>query len=468
MALVHAIEDAYEARAVTVIGNALGVIAQELAARLRADDAIAITAAGGDPLVISAADWARALGTDGVDLVGDVVVDSTSRAALVIGTNVTDQAVANVVDRHMANLQAWGAKLSDEVAEAVREGVAAGRTVDEVVSDLTTGSGPLSVGQARRIARTELPAAANGGMFAGWQTAGVVAKRWKTRDDPRVRFAHRVTDGQTRPLELPFDVAGRSAMYPGDPGLPVDLRANCRCFMDRVDVDGVERPADLASATVGQLADVARAQGIPAAGLRKAGLLSAIEAHRAGAGQRLDSLSRVQMLLRAKAADVRGRWAMTRGRLMSALRGRNPDRPGTGTLDRPPVRTPVTAAAADAFRADAGYVTRGDLLNARARASRRAARSATGIQSTTDPVAVRARVFADYGGNQAGYVPCTGCGLKLHWTRAADANPAGHQVMVRMPIRDGEGLAATNVMPGCPACADTVARTGPGRILRRS
>lgn len=57
-------------------------------------------------------------------------------------------------------------------------------------------------------------------------------KQWVSRDDNRVRPAHVLADGQRRPLDVAFDVAGFPMQYPKDPSAPPELVVNCRCGMN--------------------------------------------------------------------------------------------------------------------------------------------------------------------------------------------------------------------------------------------
>jgi len=84
--------------------------------------------------------------------------------------------------------------------------------------------------RARVIARTEIITASNRGSLHGAKrtTEGLV-KVWLDSNDDRVRRQHRAVDGQQAELDAPFDVAGSPAQYPGDPGLPPELRIQCRC-----------------------------------------------------------------------------------------------------------------------------------------------------------------------------------------------------------------------------------------------
>lgn len=52
---------------------------------------------------------------------------------------------------------------------------------------------------------------------------------WVTMHDDSVRETHRETNGQQRPTNEPFDVAGTPMRYPGDSSAPIELWINCRC-----------------------------------------------------------------------------------------------------------------------------------------------------------------------------------------------------------------------------------------------
>jgi hypothetical protein len=58
-----------------------------------------------------------------------------------------------------------------------------------------------------------------------------VKKKWVTVGDDKVRPAHRVANGQTKPINQPFIVAGEKLMFPGDTSLGASIKnvANCRC-----------------------------------------------------------------------------------------------------------------------------------------------------------------------------------------------------------------------------------------------
>jgi len=63
-------------------------------------------------------------------------------------------------------------------------------------------------------------------------------KRWRSRQDDRVRMSHRAADGQVVPVNQPFEVGDGWLMYPGDPtGQPEEV-IGCRCRIEIVNSQG--------------------------------------------------------------------------------------------------------------------------------------------------------------------------------------------------------------------------------------
>lgn len=88
--------------------------------------------------------------------------------------------------------------------------------------------------RARTVAVTEVHRAWNMGAQAASlrvqaNSGRVLMKRWDSREDSRVRRAHREADGQTVPVSQPFIVDLEPLIAPGDPtGSPHNV-INCRC-----------------------------------------------------------------------------------------------------------------------------------------------------------------------------------------------------------------------------------------------
>lgn len=81
------------------------------------------------------------------------------------------------------------------------------------------------------MARTTATQNFNENQLTDMRRAEAPGKEWVTATDDRVRSAHRLVHGEVVPLDDYFMVDGFPMAYPGDPQAPVELIANCRCFM---------------------------------------------------------------------------------------------------------------------------------------------------------------------------------------------------------------------------------------------
>ncbi|KJF21960.1 MULTISPECIES: ADP-ribosyltransferase [unclassified Rhodococcus (in: high G+C Gram-positive bacteria)] len=89
---------------------------------------------------------------------------------------------------------------------------------------------------ARRIARTEIQGAVEGGSLASAQATAEVTgrpmfKAWLSTSDERTRASHNVADGQIVKLAEPFRVGTALLNHPAFPGGPAHEVINCRCTM---------------------------------------------------------------------------------------------------------------------------------------------------------------------------------------------------------------------------------------------
>ncbi|MFB8120662.1 phage portal protein [Streptomyces sp. NPDC055962] len=81
-----------------------------------------------------------------------------------------------------------------------------------------------------RVAEACAVATINGAADAAAEIAGpAVVRTWITRQDTRVRPAHKVLHGTTLPVGTPYTVDNSKIRYPGDPFAPISLTINCRC-----------------------------------------------------------------------------------------------------------------------------------------------------------------------------------------------------------------------------------------------
>ncbi len=127
--------------------------------------------------------------------------------------------------------KAWNTKkLNGEVLQGIIQGESVRKIADRV--ERVTEANRVS---ALRAARTMTTGAENKGRLDSYTNAermGIrLKKRWMATLDDRTRHTHRVLDGQMRDKDKPFEIGGRSIMYPGDHNAAPDLVYNCRCTM---------------------------------------------------------------------------------------------------------------------------------------------------------------------------------------------------------------------------------------------
>ena len=110
----------------------------------------------------------------------------------------------------------------------------AGQSIADAVKAVKAAlGGKAADARSRNAARTETTAALGLGAEAVRQyyaeLGNRLRKQWLTMGDELVRPAHEELDGVTIDYDDSFNVGGHRAAFPGDFGLPAELRCGCRC-----------------------------------------------------------------------------------------------------------------------------------------------------------------------------------------------------------------------------------------------
>ncbi|ALY07261.1 capsid maturation protease and MuF-like fusion protein [Streptomyces phage Maih] len=197
-------------------------------------------------------------------------------------TEELDEQLGPYLEATTLMLNAVGDRLATDATQALAEGVGAGDTLPELkarmIATFNDSGAQLGPVRAERIAQTESTRAWNAGALASAQALTgpdrPLVKQWLTRNDERVRQAHRDANGQLQLLDDPFDVGGTPMMYPGDPSAPADLTIQCRCIM---------RTAVPADATAERTASMEQEDDLAAAAEVHTGAMIALMPSRADA-----------------------------------------------------------------------------------------------------------------------------------------------------------------------------------------
>ena len=121
--------------------------------------------------------------------------------------------------------------LKKAIANEITRGIAGGMSNYEIARNISSATkAPLS--RARTIARTESHRITQASTYNAQTVAkskgADVVKQWDATLDSDTRPTHQKLDGQIREIDEPFEMDGKSAMFPGDFGDPAE-DCNCRC-----------------------------------------------------------------------------------------------------------------------------------------------------------------------------------------------------------------------------------------------
>lgn len=399
----------------------------------------ALVAAAGDQ-IITDDEWAGLVGTHVADEIGDGALDGLIASALTFRTLGAAREFANLVRDQIAGLAEYASNIRLNVAKWIDSRSADDDWSPAGVAKALLEDSPLTDTVAAQVTQTEMNASVNAGLWTGLQEARPAAMRWVTQRDLRVRSAHVVADQDTVLFGELFNIGGYMARFPGDPTLPFALRVNCRCELAPVEGNEVRR---IDGMTTDELRARANEAGIAGRSKMTKGdlqhaLLKELCLQGLAGGpdcpDRFDQMNRPALLTLARGQGIRGRHNMDRADLIvelrSALRGN------------------------DSMWVAQGYAKRAEFRVARQRASYKKGRArADGDGTFPTPAArrlTRQAVLDDFGGTEAGYVPCVHCGLRV------SPNPlSGMALLVPEPIipwSEGGTLAVSNLLPSCAAC----------------
>lgn len=184
-----------------------------------------------------------------VNQVGEEILASVG-LAWNIANPLADELLANAAQRTGVVLgEAVQFILRDTIAQAYADGLAV-TDAAALIQDKIAAASPW---QAEMLARTDLNGLSNGASVAAARLVGVETKTWLTAADERVRPEHQEANGQTVPIDQPFQVCGEELAFPGDPAGSDGCTCNCRCAVVYTEVTAERsretREAIMAAAT---------------------------------------------------------------------------------------------------------------------------------------------------------------------------------------------------------------------------
>ncbi|GAA2439724.1 phage portal protein [Streptomyces glaucus] len=183
--------------------------------------------------VVSAARWAEETTNSLAPMLQQAAAATARRLsrALTGAATVPPAAVAPALLAAMNAGQAMTGLLGD-LADELRsmQTLAVEITLADLERTVARFYEDAGLGWASRVAETCAVSTINGAADAAAESAGPgVVRTWITRQDDRVRPAHKALHGKTLPAGTPYEIDGSQLRYPGDPFAPIALTVNCRC-----------------------------------------------------------------------------------------------------------------------------------------------------------------------------------------------------------------------------------------------
>jgi len=128
-----------------------------------------------------------------------------------------------------------GGTVRDQLNTSLEEGVTNGETHAQLAARVKAVFTSLTIGEAKRVAMTEVNIGYNTARHQAMGDAGIGYKAWLSSHGPHVRPAHADAEDMyiddPIPLDEPFEVMGEQLMFPGDGSLGASLEniINCQC-----------------------------------------------------------------------------------------------------------------------------------------------------------------------------------------------------------------------------------------------
>lgn len=118
---------------------------------------------------------------------------------------------------------------AESINRVIRRGLEEGLGQNKIAKMISESSG-FSSSRAKRIARTEIHAAAQSSSYdAARAIGGRMGKVWVASGGGRTRKTHNDANGQKVAIESFFTVGGERLRFPGDPRGSAKETINCRC-----------------------------------------------------------------------------------------------------------------------------------------------------------------------------------------------------------------------------------------------
>lgn len=177
--------------------------------------------------------WDSQLVADAKSFLMATIIDGGNEVGLLVGKQIEqdEELVAAAVLAGLRHIPEVNTTTRRRLQEKITEGIQAGKSVDEIASEIESVFTDAVKKRARITASNIVAFGVNEGQIISAAKEGWRYKVWLSQQDDKVRATHTHADGQARPIAEPFLVGGYLMMHPGAQTASIKETANCRCTM---------------------------------------------------------------------------------------------------------------------------------------------------------------------------------------------------------------------------------------------
>ncbi len=183
-----------------------------------------------------------------------------------------------------------------EIMQSIEQGLQHGESRKELMARISSAFDEIGRSRAETIANTETAAAFNYSRDKAMREAGVTHKRWLHSMSPLIkepRPTHLEADGQTVPIDDPFDVGGVQFMRPADDSLGAGPEDIINCFIEETEISAFDVRKSYRRWYEGQIVRIETLSGKTLTATPNHPMLTVHGWNRAGALNKSDCLVRV-------------------------------------------------------------------------------------------------------------------------------------------------------------------------------
>jgi len=154
----------------------------------------------------------------------------SNKADIDFDFNLGEPEVQKLLAQFMSRMEDINDTTFESIKKILQTGYDEGSSLEDISDAINDEFKFINKVRSKRIAKTEMNGAVNGGNLLGYGQGGATHKEWISAFLPDSRKTHMDADNQPPiPIGEKFYIGGSQMMFPGDPAGLVEDVVNCYC-----------------------------------------------------------------------------------------------------------------------------------------------------------------------------------------------------------------------------------------------